>query len=342
MGSEFATKLRITAAALGCPGRKDLCARFRAVNPATHFDLERSHKWMQGRSLPRSAQIYDDWAKVLGTKRPGAWLASCTVASFLEEVSALYDAEAASLLARAGQDHRDDHADAARPAAHGQYLCGAYACYSLAWSPYHRGQLMRGTLLVDTGRRNTLSVSYSEAPLGAAEGSFGGPTRWSGSFTPQGGRTVNVSLNDPAGASPLFMSLYRPGPPASVLCGMLSGSAEMGTEPRPSACRLAVVRVPGEPASTNRYMNPAHGALAADLRTLGLCLPEAEDLDEVLHNFLLGSTGGPDQVAAAEQARLAAMLDRAWLETSRVPNGPDGAVARQPASTGRQRHISGR
>ncbi len=50
--SELALKLRLTSAALGCHGRKELCARFRAANPHTHFDLERSHKWMQGRATP--------------------------------------------------------------------------------------------------------------------------------------------------------------------------------------------------------------------------------------------------------------------------------------------------
>ncbi len=53
----FATKLRLTAAVLGCRGRKEFCARFRAVNPGTHFDLDRSHKWLQGRALPRVERI---------------------------------------------------------------------------------------------------------------------------------------------------------------------------------------------------------------------------------------------------------------------------------------------
>jgi len=50
----FAHKLSITAAILNCATRKELCARFRNVNPATEFELERSYKWLQGRALPRS------------------------------------------------------------------------------------------------------------------------------------------------------------------------------------------------------------------------------------------------------------------------------------------------
>lgn len=54
MVRDFGHKLRITAALLGCASQKDLCARFRAVNPATAFKLERSYKWMHGRALPRA------------------------------------------------------------------------------------------------------------------------------------------------------------------------------------------------------------------------------------------------------------------------------------------------
>jgi hypothetical protein len=39
MGQVLAQKLSVTAALLGCATRKELCARFRAVNPATEFDL---------------------------------------------------------------------------------------------------------------------------------------------------------------------------------------------------------------------------------------------------------------------------------------------------------------
>jgi hypothetical protein len=44
----------MTAAALGCNSRKELCARFRGVNQATQCDLDRLNKWVQGRSLPRA------------------------------------------------------------------------------------------------------------------------------------------------------------------------------------------------------------------------------------------------------------------------------------------------
>ena len=101
---EFAAKLRITAAVLGCASQKDLCAQFRRVNPGTTFDLERSYKWMQGRALPRSAKLYDDWALLLGTERPPAYLQSCTADEFLDLACDRFGLSREALVARAGLD----------------------------------------------------------------------------------------------------------------------------------------------------------------------------------------------------------------------------------------------
>src|SRR5215468_8636538 len=101
---DFAAKLRITAAALGCASQKDLCAQFLRVNPGTTFDLERSYKWMQGRALPRSAQLYDDWALLLGTERSPAYLQSCTLDDFLELACERFGLRREAIVARAGLD----------------------------------------------------------------------------------------------------------------------------------------------------------------------------------------------------------------------------------------------
>ena len=100
MVRDFGAKLRITAAVLGCASQKDLCARFREANPGTIFELDRSYKWMQGRSLPRSAQVYEDWAKLLGTGASAAHLQSCTVDEFLDLVCARRDVSREVLLGR--------------------------------------------------------------------------------------------------------------------------------------------------------------------------------------------------------------------------------------------------
>jgi adenylate cyclase len=101
---EFAAKLRITAAVFGCASQKDLCAQFHRVNPGTTFDLDRSYKWMQGRALPRSAKLYDDWALLLGTERPPAYLQSCTLDEFLDLACNRFGLSREALVARAGLD----------------------------------------------------------------------------------------------------------------------------------------------------------------------------------------------------------------------------------------------
>ena len=98
---DLAAKLRITAALLGCASQKDLCARFRRLNPAT-FDLDRSYKWMQGRAQPRSARVYEDWATLLGTASPIAHLQSCTIDEFLDLVCDHHQVSRDALAARAG------------------------------------------------------------------------------------------------------------------------------------------------------------------------------------------------------------------------------------------------
>lgn len=303
--SDFATKLRLTAAALGCSGHKELCARFRAANPTTHFDLERAYKWFQGRALPRSRQVYDDWAKVLGTQRSGTWLAVCSTAAFLEELCALHGLEPEALLQRLGTPAASAPA---RPDALGGYLYGTYACYSLAWSPYYRGQLIRGSLLIAPGRGRSrpLVGTYREALLGRSV-EFKGEVRIAG-------RSLHANLCDPESGLPLFMSLFLPGPPASVLCGILSGATVVGPDPQPSATRIAVIRVPNNADGSNRYLEPRTGAVACDLTALGLPLTEPAEVDALLRGFLLpGGTGGLDQVSATDQAQLAIALDKAYL-----------------------------
>lgn len=307
MQSDFATKLRLTMAVLGCPGRKELCGRFRTANPATHFDLERSHKWMQGRALPRSAQVYDDWAKVLGTQRPGAWLASCTADAFLTEICTLYDADPAALRSRAEVDAAGGPAGQPRGDLPFGYLCGTYACYSMAWSPYYRGQAIRGALLLRPGSKaHTLAVIYTEGLLGRTV-LFDGEALLAG-------RTVHLLVRGLEDGSPLFISLFLPGPPASVLCGVMSGATIVGPEPRPSTTRMAVVRVSADAGASNRYMKLTPSAVAGDLVALGLALAEPSEVGALIRDFLLsGSDGGLEQVTASDQARLSSALDVAYL-----------------------------
>ena len=69
MAVAFAAKLRLAAATLGCSSRKEFCARFRSVNPATQCDIDRLNKWVQGRPLPRASSVYADFAAVIGSSQ---------------------------------------------------------------------------------------------------------------------------------------------------------------------------------------------------------------------------------------------------------------------------------
>ncbi|WP_237216666.1 hypothetical protein [Falsiroseomonas oryziterrae] len=308
--SDFATKLRLTSAVLGCNGHKDLCARFRAVNPDTHFDLERAQKWFQGRSLPRSAGVYDDWAKVLGSTRSGVWLAASSVEAFVAELCALFSVTPRQLQDRlALQGRPGTTAPPDPPALGSRYLAGEYACYSLAWSPYFLGQVIRGALTLDAqrGKSGIFAATYRETLLGRA-------IEFRGEATAVG-RTLHLSLRHAEeGSSPLFMSLLLPGPPASALCGVMSGATLIGPDAQPSATRILVVRVPERADASNRYLAPEPGAVADDLEALGLDLASPAELDALALGFLdSGGAGGPLQVDAAVQARFAAILDRAYL-----------------------------
>ena len=147
----FATKLRMAAAALGCNSRKELCARFRSVNPATQCDLDRLNKWVQGRSLPRASSVYADFAAVIGTAKPGRWVADCSLEEFAAELAARTGVDAATLAMPDSLSRRGN------PRAAGLFggiatLTGAFAAYSPAWSPHFRGRLLRGALRLAPGR----------------------------------------------------------------------------------------------------------------------------------------------------------------------------------------------
>lgn len=299
MNSTLAAKLRMTAAVLGCTSRKDLCARFRAVNPDTSFDLERSHKWMQGRALPRDARVYADWARVLGSDRPGSWFASCDLDSFAAELRALFGVDPARLEAAS--------LHASHPATGRPYLSGSFACYSPAWSPYHRGKLIRGALRLAPGRGDALGATYTER-LDTGEIRFRGDA-----IAVE--RTLHLTLREEATRLPLFASLLLPGPPGSVLCGVLSGAAFLGQDQCPTSSRFLAVRVADGAAldASNRYMDAAPGAVGADLAALGVPVLDHATLDVAAQEFFRPGTDNIEQVPSAIQARLADLLDRAWL-----------------------------
>jgi hypothetical protein len=296
----------MAAAALGCNSRKELCARFRSVNPATQCDLDRLNKWMQGRSLPRAASVYADLAAVIGTANPGRWVADCSPEEFAAELTARTGVDNATLAISDNLSRRGN------PRAAGLLggvatLAGAFAAYSPAWSPHVHGRLVRGALRLAPGRTGTLIATYTETFLGrhmhlTAE-------VWIS------GRAMHFLAREPDGDMPVFISLQLPGPPASVLCGVMSGVAFIAHEPLPSACRIVFIRVPDTPAlnDTNRFFDSVPGAIAADLADLGVNISEADRLDAFTREFV-GKM--PNQATPQDQANFASMLDRQHLSVT--------------------------
>lgn len=296
MADGLPAKLLVTQELLGCASRKELCARFRDVNPRTEFDLERSHKWMQGRARPRSSRVYEDWARLLGTDRPASWLAACTVDAFVEEVSRLFDADAAALRLSAGA--AGPGSSAGKGAVH--YVCGAYAAYSRAWSPYFEGQLIRGSLRIEPGRGTRFAATYREKlPSGAVD--------LAGTASLVGG-LLHIELRDAGSGAPFYVSVLLSGRPASVLSGVASGATLAGPDPLPSTTRIALIRARDGAAglaSSDGYLPLEPAAVAANLELLG-ARPAAAELCSFLS---AADRSGLIQVSQAAHARLARCFD---------------------------------
>ena len=285
MATDIGRKLCLTAALVGAVTRKDLAAAFRRVNPATPFDLDRAHKWLQGRAEPRDRRVYEDWARLVDLGEPAEWIAECAAEAFLDRVCARHALARETLLRRAeafGGAARSQDAD-------GQALelVGTYACYSHAWSRYFRGQLVRGALSIavpPSGPQRLLASYLEVLPTG--------PMRVDGAVT-VAERGLCLDLRAPqGGGAQLLFCLFAPTPPTSVLGGLVSGLTIIGAEHEPSVTRIAMVRLPAASArlETADAHLPPGASLAADLAALGFALDAPDLADRTLAAFL---TGGP-------------------------------------------------
>jgi hypothetical protein len=274
MQASFARKLGLTAGVLRCTTRKELCSRFRAVNPQTEFDLERSFKWLQGKSLPRSPAVYDDWAAVLGTSRPGSWLAASSLDAFTDEVATLYSVDRIELQALSDRflgavlvrQLSDDG------------LAGAFLCYSHAWSPYHAGQLIRGVMDLQPGTRGGFLAQYQEnLPSGP----------WTGRGSARrSGRVLSVALEGTV-EEHLTLSLLVPGRPVNVLAGRMQGTTLHGAETQLCTTRIILLRIPPGPGAVSEcFLAAEGGALAADLVLFGRRPETSGELATAMLRFL--------------------------------------------------------
>lgn len=308
MAQHIAQKLRLTSALLGTVTRKELAAAFRAVNPKTAFDLGRADKWLQGRAQPREHSVYDDWAKLLDLEQPGAWIADSALLDFTAAISARHGVDRAELERRAGSHFDTSSGHEERGLAFA--LVGTYACYSRAWSPYFRGQFIKGMLSIESGPGlHSLSATYSEAlPTGRLL--LGGPV------TPAK-RALYVHLKEVGGDAQFFISLFPQSQPGSVLGGYMCGTAIIGPEAQPSLTRILMVRLrdpgPAE-ASWGGYLQPDQ-SISADLASLGISIEQPEQVDRQLTRFLVGgSDGGVHQVPPTEFRAILDVFDRHWLQ----------------------------
>jgi hypothetical protein len=322
----LAAKLRITAHVLGCASGKALVAKFHAANPATSCEVQRLYKWIQGRALPRRAQFYADWAQVIGSPRSGAWMEGCTLEAFITEMQALHGADAAHLESLARADAAPPGQGPAPAGPDGlAHLQGVYACYSLAWSPFFRGQVIRGTLrLAARPNRPGLVATYSEA-LGGAIVEM--PGEVVATY-----RAIHVLVRDPGSGLPIFFSLVAPGPPAVVLCGSMSGVAFVAHETLCSAGRVIAIRLGAEakPEASNAYLPEEPGRIAADLRALGIGFARPErEADEALRGFLAGNdaASGLNQVSLGNLLALSDLFDLRQMLGGVPPPRPLRVVA---------------
>ncbi len=304
LSQDIDRKLCLTAAMLGAVSRKDLATAFRRVNPATTFDLDRAHKWLQGRARPRDAALYEDWAALLEIGKTGFWVANCPLAEF-----------AAALAARGplAADTLQERADAFRGGAvlepgQAPELTGSYVCYSHAWSPYFRGRIIRGELSIAiSGATRRLVARYSEhLPTG--------PIRTEGSVT-LADRAIHLDLRAPGGVHLVFC-LFPASAPASLLGGLMCGATIIGPDSQPSVTRIVMVRLPprvGTSPEADPYL-PAGSLITADLARLGLPLAEPERVEAGLAAFLHGGDGGGlDQIRVQSFRPLVELFDRQWF-----------------------------
>jgi hypothetical protein len=310
-------KLCLTAALLGAVTRKDLAAAFRRVNPHTPFDIERAHKWLQGRARPREQQLYDDWAQLLDVGRPGAWIADCDVGSFLEELCRASHEDREVLLRRAqafgGGDER------AQRGAGGSVevdLAGVFVAYSHSWSTYFRGRLLRGGMRIEPKAGGGFSAVYSQARH------THDPNVALGDVTILQ-RALLLDLREPHGRTAFMFTLFPPSSPVSVLGGLICGPALLGPDPQPSVSRIMLVRLPEWPPvlSTAECIMAPGASVTDDLAELGVPVTDPAQTERLVADFMSGETSaGYDHVAIGPYRALVDFFDREWIARS-FPGG---------------------
>jgi hypothetical protein len=286
--------------------RKDLAAAFRRVNAATPFDIERAHKWLQGRSSPRDARLYQDWVLVLGIDQSAEWIANSEFDAFMDAVAMRHNADREALARQVIATHSARSSDANDVYSN---LAGTYVCYSNAWSPYFSNRVIRGALLIANATSAAVpQITYSEAlPTGQLQ--------VSGAMS-LSRRAVHMTLKEPTGDAQFLFCLFPPTTPVRVLGGLMCGATLIGPDSSPSVTRIIMIRLPTTSDhlhSANAYL-PKGGSFAQDLASLGLPVSSPQLVDERLSEFLCSGDGkGLDQPSMSTYRAIVELFDREWL-----------------------------
>lgn len=306
MARDIDQKLRVTMVLVGAVTCKDLATAFRRVNPMTSFDVDRAYKWIQGRARPRELRLYEDWAKVVDLERPAAWVADCTLDDFIEVICARHDCDRDALERQREPSHRSVAGQSKDPSLS---LAGTYVCYSHAWSPYFRGQLIRGELsITQPDGPQRVVACYSER-LPTSRLHLVGPLAVVG-------RALHLDLRETGGNGRMFFCLSLPTPPASVLAGLMCGATIIDPDAQPSVTRIVMIRLPApsmRESSAVAYL-PPQTSVAGDLASLGLPIPNPVAVDDGIGAFLTGGReAGFDQIDSPSHRALLDLFNPIWL-----------------------------
>jgi hypothetical protein len=239
---DVARKLDLTAIALGCLTRKELCAAFFRVNPNTVLTVQNCHNWLGGRSTPRSFSLYEDWATVLGLEEGPHFIMTCTLAVFTQRLAIKMDLPEALLaslndsLPKSGEAApQEEAADASAFSWRTNALLkGSYLVLSLAWAPTARGRLLGGALRVGASDDREMRADYLETILGEK-------VRFDGRGVKHES-TAQLALTCMANGRMFFMALQLPVLPGNLGAGVFAGNAVYDIDSAPSACPVLLVR----------------------------------------------------------------------------------------------------
>ena len=280
---DLARKLELTAIALGCMTRKELCTAFIQVNPNTILTLQNCYNWLGGRSTPRSFSLYVDWAQLLGLDEGPHFIMTSTLEAFTERLASKLDLPEELLGSMKAGPPQSGEGEMYAPLAPSwranALLQGSYLVLSLAWAPTARGRLLGGALLLDATNDGELRAEYLETILGQK-------VRFEGRGMKHG-RSAQLALTCTANAETFFMALHLPIIPGNLGAGVFAGNTVYDFDSAPSACTALLIR---NHALTQEELDAQTDYLDAD----------ADALSELLRNLGYGR----DPACAAEKALL--------------------------------------